>query len=55
MPIHVLNNLSSDQQLLWAFTKGPIVGHVEESYISRKIGPMYYARWLRLATRILSL
>ena len=47
------SGLSRDQQLLWAFIKGVIVGH--EPYISRKVAPVFHARWSTLATRILSL
>ena len=55
MPAHEWNGLSRDQQLLWAFIKGVIVGHVEEPYISKKVRPVFHARWSALATRILSL
>ena len=55
MPTHEWSGLSRDQQLLWAFIKGVIVGHVEEPYISRKVGPAFHARWSTLAARILSL
>ena len=43
MQTHEWNGLSRDQQLLWAFIKGVIVGHVEAPYISRKIGPVFHA------------
>ena len=49
----VLNDLSTDQHLLYEYIKRIGVGEVDQKYASWKIGPIYHARWLTLATRLL--
>ena len=50
----VLNDLSTDQCLLYEYIKRIGVGEVDQKYASWKIGPIYYARWFILATRLLA-
>ena len=47
----VLNDLSTDQHLLYEYTKGIEVGEMDQKYASWKIGPIHHARWLTLATQ----
>ena len=49
----VLNDLSSDQRLLFEYCKGIGSGRVDDQWASWKIGPLNHARWLTLAIRIL--
>ena len=55
IPDNVLNDLSSDQRLLFEYCKGVGSGKVEEKWAAWKIGPLNHARWLTLAIRILCL
>ena len=49
----VLNDLSSDQRLLFEYCKGIGSGRVDDQWASWKIGPLNHARWLTFAIRIL--
>ena len=49
----VLNDLSSDQRLLFEYCKGIGSGRVDDQWASWKIRPLNHARWLTLAIRIL--
>ena len=40
----VLNDLSTDQHLLYEHTKGIEVGEMDQKYASWKIGPIHHAR-----------
>ena len=46
----VFNDLSTDQRLLYQYTKGIGVGEVNQKYASGKIGPIHHPRWLIFAT-----
>jgi len=49
------SDLSTDQRLLYEYTKGIGRGKVDEKYSSWKIGQLHHARWLTLAIRLLAL
>ena len=51
----IFNDLSMDQKLLHAYTKGIMDGHVEDRYAQSKIGPLNQARWLTLAIRLMAM
>lgn len=51
----VLDDLSSDQRLLFEYANGIGSGHVNDKWASWKIGPLNHARWLTLAIRLMFL
>ena len=50
----VLEDLSTDQRLLYEYVYGISKGRINQRYLNYKIGPCNHARWLTLAIRILS-
>ena len=49
----VLNNLSRDENLLYRYSKAIMFGEVPDDLKLQKPGPVFHARWLTLALRIL--
>ncbi|XP_043238696.1 uncharacterized protein LOC122390101 [Amphibalanus amphitrite] len=55
LPAAVIQELSTDQQLLYLLAAAVQSGSVDNKTAGRRIGPLNHARWLTLAARLLRL
>ncbi len=53
LPPDVVQDLSTDQRMLYEYTLGISEGKIDPVWASRKCGPLNHARWLTLAIRVI--